>query len=101
MIRIFYIKELIGYLSSILDDQFFYLLIFSLMRSRIKTPVAVGLALGIYFGIGLFIFAITAWKFGYCKILVSFMKTFYIGYSASLGGAFMGLLRGFVDAFIG
>jgi len=54
------------------------------MKARIKMPIAVGLALGIYFGIGLFIFAITARKFGYCKILVSFMSTFYIGYKATL-----------------
>jgi hypothetical protein len=57
--------------------------------------------LGIYFGIGLFILALTARWFGYCRIFVSFVKTFYIGYDASLLGAFAGLLRGFVDAFIG
>ncbi|EKD24983.1 MAG: hypothetical protein ACD_80C00142G0025 [uncultured bacterium (gcode 4)] len=71
------------------------------MKADFKTPVAVGLALGIYFGIGLFIFAITARLFGYCKIFVSFMGTFYIGYKANLLGAFIGLLRGFVDAFVG
>ncbi|MCX6824391.1 MAG: hypothetical protein NT085_04675 [candidate division SR1 bacterium] len=71
------------------------------MKVHLKTPVAVGLALGIYFGIGLFVFALTARRFGYCRIFVSFMKTFYIGYNANLLGAFIGLLRGFVDAFIG
>ena len=71
------------------------------MKSHLKTPVAVGLALGIYFGIGLFVFAITASLWGYCRIFVSFMSTFYIGYAPTLLGAFIGLLRGFVDAFIG
>ncbi|MFA7298565.1 MAG: hypothetical protein WC010_02865 [Candidatus Absconditabacterales bacterium] len=71
------------------------------MKAHLKTPVAVGLALGIYFGIGLFIFALTASRFGYCKIFVSFVSTFYIGYAPTLLGAFIGLLRGFTDAFIG
>lgn len=79
----------------------FYHLINRIMKAHLKTPVAVGLALGIYMGIGLFIFAITARLFGYCKIFVSFMGTFYIGYKANLLGAFVGLLRGFVDAFVG
>lgn len=42
---------------------FFILSSISVMKSDLKTPVAVGLALGIYFGIGLFIFAITARSF--------------------------------------
>ncbi len=71
------------------------------MKTHLKTPVAVWLSLGIYFGIVLFIFAIIARQFGYGKIFVSFMSTFYIGYKANLLGAFIGLLRGFVDAFVG
>jgi len=43
------------------------------MKAHLKIPVAVGLALGIYFGIWLFIFALTALRFGYCRIFVSFM----------------------------
>ena len=54
------------------------------MKAQIKTPIAVGLALGIYFGIVLFVFAITARTLGYGKIFVSFMSTFDIGYHASL-----------------
>jgi len=54
------------------------------MKAHIKTPIAVGLALGIYFGIVLFIFAITARRFGYGRIFVSFMSTFDIGYHATL-----------------
>jgi len=75
--------------------------IVSRMKTHLKTPVAVGLALGIYFGIGLLIFALTALRFGYCKIFVSFMSTFYIGYHATLLWAFLWLLRWFVDGFIG
>ncbi|MEI6673203.1 MAG: hypothetical protein WCL02_08055 [bacterium] len=59
------------------------------MKAKIKTPVAVGLALGIYFGIGLFLAAIAARQFGYCRIFVSFMKTFYIGYNANVLGSFI------------
>jgi len=54
------------------------------MKTKIKMPVAVGLALGIYFGLVLCIFALIARKFGYGKIFVSFMSTFYIGYKATL-----------------
>ena len=70
------------------------------MKAQIKTPIAVGLALGIFFGIVLFIFAITARIFGYGRIFVSFMSTFYIGYKANILGAFIGLLRGFIEAFV-
>lgn len=79
---------------------FFYPLFFG-MKAHLKTPISVALALGIYFGIGLFIFGITARQFGYGKIFVSFMSTFYIGYKANLLGSFIGLLRWFVDAFVG
>jgi len=92
---IYSIKTFLLFISTL------YPLTFLHMKSSFKTPVAVGLALGIYFGIGLFIFALTARWFGYCRIFVSFMKTFYIWYDASLLGAFAGLLRGFVDAFVG
>ncbi|MEI8091097.1 MAG: hypothetical protein WCG98_02350 [bacterium] len=38
---------------------------------------------------------------GYCKIFVSFMSTFYIGYTYTFLGSLLGLVRGFVDGFIG
>jgi|GEM_PF-2224240 len=71
------------------------------MKAHLKTPVAVALALGMYMGIVLFIFALIAQRFGYGRIFVSFMSTFYIGYAPTVFGAFVGFLRGFVDAFIG
>lgn len=71
------------------------------MKKQFITPVAVWLALGIYFGIWLFIFAITARLFSYWVIFVSFVKTFYIGYNASLLWAFIWLLRWFLNAFVG
>lgn len=71
------------------------------MKKQFTTPMAVWLALGIYFGIGLFIFAITARLWWYWAIFVSFVKTFYVWYDASLLWAFAGLLRWFVDFFVG
>jgi hypothetical protein len=85
----------------IYKDMYLLFFIYSIMKPQFNTPVAVGLALGIYFGIGLFIFAITARLRWYCAIFVSFVKTFYIGYGPNLGWAFVGLLRWCVDGFIG
>ncbi|MCX6825566.1 MAG: hypothetical protein NTY80_05125 [candidate division SR1 bacterium] len=70
------------------------------MKTDLKAPVAVGLAVGIYFGIALFLCALVASWFGYCKIFVSFMSTFYIGYKANFFGAIVGILRGFIDGFV-
>lgn len=65
------------------------------------SPLAAGLAVGIYFGVGLFLIGLIARLTGYCKIFVSFMSTFYIGYTYTFRGAWMGLVWGLVDGFIG
>lgn len=72
-----------------------------LMNEKKISPLAAGLAFGIYFGVGLFLIGLIARLTGYCKIFVSFMSTFYIGYSYTLLGSLLGLVRGFVDWFVG
>ncbi|MCX6822496.1 MAG: bacteriophage holin [candidate division SR1 bacterium] len=69
-------------------------------NSKVK-PLAAALAVGIYFGVGLFLIGLLARLTGYCKIFVAFMSTFYIGYNYTFGGAFMGLIWGALDGFVG
>ena len=71
------------------------------MNEKKISPLAAALAVGIYLGVWLFLIGLIAWLTWYCKIFVSFMSTFYIGYTYTFRGARMGLVRGFVDGFIG
>lgn len=70
------------------------------MKNQKLNPLALGLAFGIYFGIGLFILGLTSTFRGYAKIFVSFMKTFYIWYDYTVLGSFAWLGRWFVDGFV-
>jgi len=70
------------------------------MKEKRLSPLSLGLALGIYWWVGLLIFWLTAWLRGYCKIFVMFMWTFYVWYQATFWGAIIGLLRWLVDGFV-
>lgn len=59
------------------------------------------LAVGIVWAVGVFLMALIAMSNGYGMQFVDFMSSFYIGYKADLAGAFMGLIWGFLDGFIG
>jgi uncharacterized membrane protein len=59
------------------------------MNDKKLNPLAAALAVGIYFGVGLFIIGLCARLTGYCKIFVSFMSTFYVGYTYTFRGAWM------------
>ncbi len=63
-------------------------------------PVALGLSLGILWGVGLA--ALTAWALfrGHGEILDK-LGGYYLGYSVSPAGILIGALWGFADAFIG
>ena len=60
---------------------------------------ALGLALGICWGASIVLTTIWVMIVGGGEIL-GFLSKFYIGYSVSLFGAFVGLLYGFIDGFI-
>ncbi|MFA5747759.1 MAG: bacteriophage holin [Candidatus Absconditabacterales bacterium] len=71
------------------------------MNHKNLNPLSAGLAVGIYYGVGLFLIGIMALYFGYCKVFVSFFSTFYLGYHATWIGSLIGFLRGLLDGFVG
>lgn len=58
------------------------------------------LAFGIIWGVGCLIMGIGA-MYGWAGPLVELMGSAYIGYGATVPGAFIGLAWGFADGFIG
>jgi len=63
-------------------------------------PLALGLAGGIVWGAS--VFAATLWILitGSAGTTIALLAKFYMGYSVSIGGAFIGLVWGFADGFI-
>ena len=66
------------------------------MKLRVR---ALGLAVGITWGLGIFVATLWDLAWGNGRTL-SCLKSFYLGYSVSLGGAIVGLIWGFVDGLI-
>jgi hypothetical protein len=66
------------------------------MKLRVR---ALGLAVGTVWGLGLFVATLIAVVRGAGHTLV-LLKAYYYGYDVSIGGAFCGLLWGFLDGFI-
>jgi hypothetical protein len=66
---------------------------------RLK-PLALGLAGGILWGAS--VFAATLWILiiGSSGVTLALLGKFYVGFSVSIVGAFIGLLWGFADGFI-
>ncbi|MCP5506421.1 MAG: bacteriophage holin [Chlamydiales bacterium] len=60
-----------------------------------------GLAGGILWSLCMFVCTILAMYTGYSYSFLTLFKEIYPGYSVSWGGAFLGLVYGFFDAFIG
>ena len=63
--------------------------------------MALGLAGGSMWGVVLFLFTLTATATGYGREFVDLVVSVYPGFSVSYPGAFIGLVYGFVDAFVG
>lgn len=63
--------------------------------------VALALAGGLMWGVVLFLFTLTATATGYGREFVDLVVSVYPGFSISYIGAFIGLIYGFVDAFVG
>lgn len=60
-----------------------------------------GLAGGIIWGLCTFVCTVLAIYTDYSKDFLKILMSIYPGYDISWGGAFLGLIYGFVDAFIG
>ena len=63
--------------------------------------VKFGLAIGIIWAAVCFIMSFTAMWWGWCDSMVELMASIYIGYSATVLGAFIGLGWALADGFIG
>jgi hypothetical protein len=70
------------------------------MYARIK-PVALGVALGLCWGLSIFLLTFFILWHGQTMELTSKLGRIYLGYTVSVPGAFVGLLYGFVHGFIG
>ena len=68
------------------------------MKLNVK---AFSLTAGILWGVALFLLTIWFICFGYPGGTLSLLGKVYLGYSVTWGGAFIGLIWGFVDAYIG
>ena len=64
-------------------------------------PMAMGLAFGILWAAGVLIIALLAMSNGYGSEMIEALGTVYLGLEATLTGALIGAVWGFVDAFIG
>lgn len=62
---------------------------------------ALGLAAGITWGAAIFLIALFTMKWGWGGDFLNLIASVYIGVEASFQGAVVGLIWGFVDAFIG
>jgi hypothetical protein len=62
---------------------------------------ALGLALGIVWGVCVLLIGITSMLFNYGTGLVNALSSLYIGYKATLLGSLIGGIWGFFDAGIG
>lgn len=64
------------------------------------SPVALGLSLGIIWGLSVLCMGLMAYFYTYGKPFVDAMATLYLGYEPSIKGSIIGGVIGFVDAFI-
>lgn len=64
-------------------------------------PRRLGVAGGIIWSLSMFILTILAIYTGYSKEFLNAMSSIYLGYTVTWPGAFIGLVYGFFDAFIG
>ena len=63
-------------------------------------PLALGLAIGILWGVSILLMGLLAYFFAYGEGFVVAMGTLYYGYSPTLMGSFIGGLIGLIDGFI-
>ena len=60
-----------------------------------------GLALGIIWGVSMFLIGLSTWLFAWGGEWQTLMASVYMGYTPSLLGSLIGGVWGFLDAFIG
>ena len=65
------------------------------------SPIRLGLAGGILWGLAMFFITLLSLHTGYAEHFCKMMETLYLGYEVSTIGSLIGLVYGFVDAFVG
>lgn len=70
------------------------------MKGCRLSPVALGLALGILWGISILIMGLLAYYYTYGQPFVAAIGSVYPGYAPSIRGSITGGIIGFFDAFI-
>ena len=74
----------------------------TIMMTKIRlSPLALGLAMGILWGVAVLIMGLLATYYSYGTPFVTSVGVLYVGYEPTIAGAIIGGLIGFVDAFIG
>jgi len=63
--------------------------------------LAFAAACGVTWGLGVFALSLMSHWWGIASPIVALIGSGYAGYDATVGGAFIGLIWGFVDAFVG
>lgn len=71
------------------------------MNKMKLSPCGLGCALGVLWGVSVFIMGLIATYYAYGKPFVHTLSLFYLGYAPNLFGSFLGGIIGFIDAFIG
>lgn len=71
------------------------------MKSNMLNAKAMGLALGILWAAGVLVATLVAMSNGYGAEFIESLGKVYLGLDLTLGGAIVGAIWGFVDAFIG
>ena len=71
------------------------------MKNAPLNALAAGLSVGLAWGIGLFIWTFVAMQWGTGASVLEMMSDIYPGYGMTTGGAFSGLICGFLDGFLG
>lgn len=64
-------------------------------------PKELGIAMGLVWGIGLFVTALLDARLGWAATFVGSIGSAYIGYGPGAFGGLMGLAYGFIDGFTG
>lgn len=70
------------------------------MKGCKLSPVGLGLALGVLWGLFIFVLGLVAYYYTYGRPFVEALSTVYIGYEPSIKGSFIGGISGFIAAFI-
>ena len=71
------------------------------MTSKCKIcPVSLGLSLGVFWGVSIFLMGLLAHFYMYGRPFVAAVGQLYIGYDPSIVGSLLGGFIGFVDAFV-